>query len=108
MLLVGASCAADDAGAQIEVPSGATFCSVYGGEYRIALDAAVPITDDRFAERADGIVAWARVLLDLAPEEIRDQALSNLRYHEAQRDRGSAADPIEGSNAMHAWAQTNC
>jgi hypothetical protein len=42
-----ASCGDDDGGgdaaATIDVPSDATFCSIFLGEYRAALDAAVPV-----------------------------------------------------------------
>lgn len=107
MVAVAGSCS-EERSTRIEVPANATFCDIYSGEYRRALGEAVPITDDRFTERAEAIAAWAGVLLDLAPAEILEQATSNLRYHEAQLDRVSAAEHIEGSNEMHAWAQANC
>lgn len=97
-----------DDGAEIEVPEDATFCSVFSGEYRTAVNDAVPITDDRFGERTAAIVAWAEVLVDLAPPELASEAADNLSYHQAQAAVESAAEFIPGSNAMHAWANSNC
>ncbi len=103
--LVAAACGGDDSGVgSVDIPEGATFCSVFEGQYRQAIDDAVPITDGRFDETIGEIVAWAEVLSDLAPAEIADEALDNLRYHEAQAQTASAAEFIPGSNAMHAWA----
>lgn len=92
----------------VAVPDGATFCSVFLGEYRDALADAVPITDDGFAARIGAIVGWAIVLDDLAPAEIADPATDNLNMHRAQQAVQSAADFIPGSNQMHAWANTDC
>ena len=108
VLLMIAACGSGDDGADITVPEGATFCSVFQGEYRAALDGAVPATDERFGERAATIAAWAEILWGLAPDEVSDDAMANLQYHEAQLDRVSAAEHIAGSNDMHAWAQANC
>ena len=106
-LLVGCS-DSDGSGGGIDVPDDATFCSVFSGEYRQALDDAVPVTDDAFSERIGAIVAWAEVLVRLAPEELAGEAADNLKYHQAQAAVRSAADFIPGSNAMHAWANVNC
>ena len=108
-LLVLASCGDDDVEtAAVQVPDGATFCSVFDGDYSEALNDAVPITDEGFAESTARIVAWAEVLLALAPGEITAQAEDNLEYHQAQAAVKSAADFIPGSNEMHAWARDNC
>ena len=108
-LLAGA-CGDDssDATAAVFAPEGATFCSVFLGEYRDAVESSVPGTDDGHEEAVANIAAWAEVLRDLAPAEIGDLAQDNLSMHEAQRDRVSAADFISGSNQMHAWAFSNC
>ena len=108
-LLVLTSCGDDDsATVAVEVPDGATFCSVFLDQYKAALGNAVPITDDAFDDRIGQIVAWAEVLLDLAPDEMATQAEDNLEYHLAQAAVKSASDFIPGSNEMHAWANTNC
>lgn len=108
-LLFLAACGDDDtATVSVEVPDGATFCSVFLDQYEAAVDDAVPITDDAFDERIARIVAWADVLRSLAPDEIAAQAEDNLRYHEAQAAVRSASDFIPGSNDMHAWAWDNC
>ena len=106
--LVVAGCSAGDTTITIDVPEGATFCSVFDGAYSEALSHAVPITDDTFDEQIGEIVAWAGVLVDLAPAEISNEAGDNLKYHEAQAAVRSAADFIPGSNTMHAWARDNC
>jgi len=98
----------DQAVVDVQAPEGATFCSVYEGEYQTARDGAVPITESGFAEAGAEIVAWARVLASLAPAEITDLAAANLGYHEAQLAVQSASDFIPGSNDMHAWARANC
>jgi hypothetical protein len=105
-LLVVTACGSDSI--VIDVADDATFCSVFDGEYRSALNAAVPITDAAFAERTGEIVAWAEVLVDLAPAEIASEATDNLEYHRAQAAVESAADHIPGSNAMHQWGNENC
>ncbi len=107
-LFVLTSCGDDDIAVAVEIPDGATFCSVFDGEYTSALDDAVPITDDGFGESTARIVAWAEVLLTLAPDEIITQAEDNLRLHEAHAAVKSASDFIPGSNEMHAWAWDNC
>ncbi len=109
MLMAACGDAAGTAPAtSITVSAGATFCSVFTGEYQSALDDAVPVTDDGFQEAADRITAWAVVLLNLAPAEIASQAEDNHKYHEAQARKQSAADFIPGSNEMHDWARDNC
>jgi len=109
MLLVLGACGDDDTSvASADVPEGATFCSVFEGEYRTALAEAVPITDDAFGERIGVIVAWAEALVELAPAELADDAADNLSMHQAQEAVQSAAEFIPGSNEMHAWANTNC
>jgi hypothetical protein len=106
-LLAGlASCGTDSLA--VEVPDDATFCSVFEGEYGAALAAAVPITDDGFAESVGQIVAWAQVLVDLAPGEIREHAQANLEYHKAQAAIRSASEFIPGSSAMHEWGNSQC
>jgi hypothetical protein len=111
-VLIGATLAVSCGGGQsdttIEMPAGATFCSVYAGEYQEALDSAVPVTDEGFAESSMLIAAWAEALVTLAPPEIAAQAQDNYRYHLAQAELKSAADFIPGSNAMHEWARSNC
>lgn len=110
LLLVGTLLAGGcgDDGTAIEVAEDATFCSVFAGQYRQALDAAVPITDEGFSTATDELAAWAQVLVDLAPSEIEAEAQDNLQMHLAQAEVESAAEFIPGSNAMHAWANTNC
>lgn len=113
LMVVGlalAGCAGDDRQTvgSVEVPQGATFCSIFNGQYREALGNAVPITDEAFEETIGEIVAWADVLVPLAPEEIAEEASDNLRYHQAQAAVSSAAAFIPGSNAMHAWANEHC
>lgn len=105
---LAASCGDGRSTTTIEVPEGATFCSLYAGEYREALDAAVPVTDDGFTESSTLIAAWAEALAALAPPEIAGQAQDNYRYHLALAEIRSAADFIPGSNAMHEWARSNC
>ena len=102
------SACGDAESVSVEVPDDATFCSVFFGEYEAALDDAVPITDDGFGGATARIVAWAEVLVSLAPAEIGAQADDNLRYHRAQAELRSAAEFIPGSNEMHAWADANC
>jgi hypothetical protein len=106
LALFFAACGDDDI--SVAIPEGATFCSIFDGEYREALENAVPVGDDAFGEATSEIVAWAEVLADLAPAEIADEAQDNLRYHEAQAAVESAAEFIPGSNAMHAWANERC
>jgi hypothetical protein len=107
-LMLGVGACADSTAVTIEVPEGATFCSVFQGEYAEALGAAVPVTDEGFNEAATLIVAWAEVLADLAPGGVAADAADNVRYHRAQADLRSAAEFIPGSNAMHAWSAANC
>lgn len=111
VVLVAGACG-DDSGraptVTAQVRAGAAFCSVYAIEYKGALNAAVPATHPGFDEAAQAIVAWANVLDDLALPEVVAQAKDNVRYHQAQADKVSAADFIPGSNAMHAWAAENC
>lgn len=95
-------------GSAVTVAGGATFCEVFDGQYRAAMAAAVPVTDNAFDAQASEIIAWAKVLEDLAPPEVLDLAQDNLAYHQAQADLRSAAEFIPGSNSMHSWAQTNC
>jgi hypothetical protein len=92
----------------IAVPSDATFCSVFDGQYRDALAAAVPVTDSGFGESTALLVAWAEVLVDLAPGAIAAEAADNLEYHRAHAAVESASAFITGSNAMHQWANQNC
>ncbi|NQV06338.1 hypothetical protein HQ535_07290 [bacterium] len=106
--LLLAGCGDGGTETSIEVRENATFCSVFDGGYSTALSEAVPITDDSFNDRIGHIVAWAGVLVDLAPDEIASEAGDNLKYHEAQAAVESATDFIPGSNAMHAWAHDSC
>ena len=106
-LVAGACSGAGDA-VVVSVPADATFCSVFDGEYRTALQAAVPITDPSFDERAGEIVAWAEVLADLAPEDVAEFATDNVAYHRAQAEKRTAAPFIAGSNALHEFANASC
>ena len=111
LMFFAASCGDDsggDAAPTIDVPSDATFCSVFLGGYQSALDDAVPATDSGFDESAATITAWAEALRDLAPAEIAAEAEANVGYHQAQQDKQSASDFIPGSNDMHAWAYSSC
>lgn len=116
MLTIVASCSfavgcgggSESSPPSLDVPEGATFCSVFDGEYATALAASVPVTDPTFQERAQATLAWSEILRDLAPPEIADQAEDNVSYHRAQAALRSAADFIPGSNDMHAWAHANC
>lgn len=101
-------CGDDEVVVEAQAPAGATFCSVYQGEYQSALDGAVPITDSGFAAAGAEIVAWAKILESLAPAEVADLATANLGYHEAQQAVESSSEFIQGSNDMHAWARANC
>ncbi len=108
--VAAAACGGGDSSgpAAVTPPPGATFCSVFTGEYADALADAVPITDDGFEASIGEIVAWAAVLTELAPAEISSQAADNLAMHRAQAAVKSAAEFIPGSNEMHAWANENC
>ncbi len=112
LFLAATACGGDDtdseAAVSVEVPDDATFCSVFSGQYRSALDAAVPATDAGFDDSSATITAWAEVLNNLAPTEIGDQAEANVGYHRAQQNKQSASDFVPGSNEMHEWADSNC
>jgi len=111
LLLVAALAISACGGAEsvdVDVPDDATFCSVFSGEYKAALSDAVPATDAGFGAASARINDWAKVLVSLAPGELRVQAEDNLSYHQAQTELRSAAAFIPGSNEMHAWANANC
>ena len=108
LLTTSALTACGDDTPVIAVPSDASFCSVFAGEYQAALAAAVPVTEEGFAESASLLVTWAEVLVDLAPGEITDEAVDNLEYHRAQAAVQSASEFISGSNSMHEWARDQC
>ncbi len=92
----------------VEIPEGATFCSVFDGEYAEALSNAVPATDDGFQDAADAITEWAMVLQQLAPADVADLAQANVDYHRAQANMESASDFIPQSNEFATWARGNC
>ena len=104
--LMVAACGGDDSerGA-VDIPEGATFCSVFNGEYRQTLQTS-PVADPTAAER---LVGWAEVLAALAPAEIVRQANDNARY---ARDIAEGVSPedsvVAGSTAFHEWAGENC
>jgi ABC-type glycerol-3-phosphate transport system substrate-binding protein len=108
VVAVLAACSGTGSSSDVTAPEGATFCSVFEGEYQTALSNAVPVTDDAFDERADELVVWAEILSELAPDDLAAEADDNVGYHRAQREGRSAADFVAGSNALHAYARANC
>ena len=104
--LVVAACGGDDSeGVSVDIPEGATFCSVFNGEYRQALVTS-PVADPSAAER---LVSWAEVLAALAPAEIVSEANDNARYSRDIADGVSPDDSVvAGSVAFHEWAGGNC
>jgi len=92
----------------VEVPEGATFCSVFTDGYRPSIDAAVPFGDPEFTAAAGATLAWAHVLQDLAPAELAAQAEANVQYHLAQIEVRSASDFIPLSNELSEYGFENC
>lgn len=99
------SCGDDDAGSGVDIPESATFCSVFTGEWRDAINAS-PVADPTALERA---AHWSEVLAALAPDEIATEARDHARY---ARGLAEGATPSEaqqaGSRAFIEWAGDNC
>jgi hypothetical protein len=100
-----ASCGGENDAGGIDIPEGATFCSVFTGEWRDALTVS-PVADPSAPER---VVYWSEVLAALAPDEIAAEAQHLTRY---ARDIAEGATPSEatlsGSDAFFEWADDNC
>ncbi|MEZ5261253.1 MAG: hypothetical protein R2755_05615 [Acidimicrobiales bacterium] len=104
----GAGSGAADARAAVEVPAGATFCSVFLDRYRPAIDAAVAFGQPGWEESVQELVEIARVLEAVAPEELRDAAAENVAYHRAQAEQRSASAHVAGSNELSGYGFQNC
>lgn len=104
--LATASCGGGgDAEGEVDIPAGATFCSVFTGEWRDALNTS-PVADPDAPER---LVYWSEVLAALAPDEIAAEAEHNAQY---ARDLAGGAASSEatraGSRALVEWAGEEC
>jgi len=104
--LVVASCGGgDDAGGGVDIPEGATFCSVFTGEWSDAVNAS-PVADPNAPERA---AYWSEVLAALAPDEIAVEAQHHARYVRDLADgRTSLGATLTGSSAFIEFAGETC
>ena len=95
----------DDTEDSVDIPEGATFCSVYNGEYRQALNVS-PVADPTAAAT---VASWAEVLAALAPSEIASAAEDNAQYAKDVAGGVSPSDSVtSGSVAFHDWTEGNC
>jgi hypothetical protein len=88
----------------VAVPEGATFCSVFTGEYRDALMTS-PLADESAGPE---LLKWAEVLVELAPDEIADEAADNVRFIEAFTSGASPDEFADGSFEFNEWGGANC
>jgi hypothetical protein len=99
------SCGGDDARGGVDIPEGATFCSVFTGEWRDAVNAS-PVVDPDAPERA---AHRSEVLAALAPDEIAVEAQHHARYaRDLANGATSSGDTLTGSGAFIEWAGENC
>lgn len=103
-LLLGACGGGGDDAGSVSVPEGATFCSVFTGEYRDALMAS-PVADESAPSE---LLTWAEVLVALAPDEVADAARDNLRFIEAFTSGASPDEFSDGSYEFHEWGGAHC
>lgn len=104
VMLLTVACGGDDDAGSVSVPEGATFCSVFTGEYRDALTAS-PVADESAASE---LAKWAEVLVVLAPAEIAEAARDNLEFIKAFTSGDSPEEFADGSFEFNEWAGSTC
>ena len=100
--------AQSDDGGGVEVPQGATLCSVYAGEYRSILDNPTPFGEDGWDDEAAELVELAMVLEELAPPEQAGPAEANVSYFQALANVESASEFVPDSNAFNLHLAETC